>query len=211
MAKTLKISVINKEGESIAEKTAPAEIFGADSNPSLLTQAVRAFLSNQRHARGQVKTRSGVTGSTVKIYKQKGTGRARHGDRQAPIFVGGGVSHGPTGLQNYKKEFNQKMGRKAIFAAFSQMLKAKKLYILADLKVSKTKEASLMMETYKEKFSLGGRIALVCEKDEELKRYFRNIENLTIIDSGSLNAYLLLRQDSVLLTEKAYEEVLKHK
>ena len=159
--KTLKIPVINKEGETMSEKTAPAEIFGADPNPSLITQAVRAFLSNQRHARGQVKTRSGVTGSTVKIYKQKGTGRARHGDRQAPIFVGGGVSHGPTGLQNYKKAFNQKMGRKAIFAAFSQMLKEKKLYILGDVKVNKTKDANLIMETYKEKFSLGEKIALV--------------------------------------------------
>lgn len=207
--KTLKIPVINKEGEAAGEKAAPVEIFGVDANSSLVSQTVRAFLSNQRRAHGKTKTRSGVTGSTVKIYKQKGTGRARHGDRQAPIFVGGGVSHGPTGLQNYKKGLNQKMGRKAIFTAFSQMVGAKKLFILADLKVSKTKEANLILETYKKNFSLGEKIALICEKDEEVKRYFKNIANLTIIDSGSLNAYLLLNADAVLLTEKAFGEIIK--
>lgn len=207
--KALKISIINKEGEVAGEKAAPIEIFGVDSNSSLVSQTVRAFLSNQRRAHGQTKTRSGVTGSTVKIYKQKGTGRARHGDRQAPIFVGGGVSHGPTGLQNYKNKINKKTSRKAIFEVFSGKLKEKKLYILEDLKISKTKEAALTIETYKAKFSLGEKIALVCEKNEALKRYFRNIENLEIMDTGSLNAYLLLNENAILLTEKAYTEIIK--
>lgn len=207
--KTLKISVINKEGEVVSEKTAPAEIFGVDCSPSLLSQTVRAFLSNQRRAHGKSKTRSGVTGSTVKIYKQKGTGRARHGDRQAPIFVGGGVSHGPTGLQNYKNKINKKTARKAIFGVFSEKLKEKKLYILEDLKISKTKDAALVIEKYKAEFSLGEKIALICGKNEELKKYFRNIENLKIMEPGSLNAYLLLNENAILLTEKAYEEITK--
>jgi len=70
-------------------------------SPVLLSQAVNRFLANQRRARPRTKTRAEVRGSGAKIWRQKGTGHARHGDRQAPIFVGGGIAHGPTGRQNY--------------------------------------------------------------------------------------------------------------
>ncbi len=89
-------------GEKAGKVTLPSEIFAAKINNQLMAQAVRVFLANQRKARAKTKTRGKVEGSGKKIWAQKGTGRARHGDRYAPIFVGGGISHGPTGKENFK-------------------------------------------------------------------------------------------------------------
>lgn len=77
----------------------PVAIFGGRFNDALVAQATRVFLSNQRRAKAKTKQRGEISGSTRKIWRQKGTGRARHGDRYAPIFVGGGVAHGPTGKE----------------------------------------------------------------------------------------------------------------
>src|SRR3989344_4073637 len=88
-------------GESLKVVTLPVKVFGVKADPALLAQAVRIYLGNQRKSSAKTKTRAEVEGSTRKIYRQKGTGRARHGSIRAPIFVGGGIAHGPDGSQNY--------------------------------------------------------------------------------------------------------------
>src|SRR3990167_4404213 len=91
----LSLSIYNIEGKEQKTVELPKEIFSVAVNPSLLAQSVRVFLVNQRQGNVSVKTRGEVIGSTRKIYRQKGTGKARHGAIKAPIFVGGGIAHGP--------------------------------------------------------------------------------------------------------------------
>src|SRR3989338_10897476 len=104
--------IYNIEGKEEKTIELPKDIFSVSANPSLLAQAVRVYLVNQRQGNVKVKTRSEVIGSTRKIYRQKGTGKARHGAIKAPIFVGGGVAHGPK-QKDYNLKFNKKMRKKA--------------------------------------------------------------------------------------------------
>src|SRR3990167_4064766 len=120
----------NLKGERQEKLNLPKEQFGVNASPSLLAQAVRIFLSNQRRAAAKTKTRAEVAKTTAKMYKQKGTGRARHGSYAAPIFVGGGVAHGPSGEQNYKMSLPVKMRRLALLGALSAKAEAKQVMVV---------------------------------------------------------------------------------
>ena len=97
------VPTFTKSGAPAAkEATLPSVFFAKKPNLSILSQAVRVYLSNQRTAQAKSQTRAEVNRTTKKVYKQKGTGGARHGSRRAPIYVGGGIAHGPRGMQNYK-------------------------------------------------------------------------------------------------------------
>jgi len=199
--KSLKIPVINKEGIIEGEEKLSLPPLEEGSSLSLVGQAVRVYLSNQRRARAKTKTRSVVEGSKAKIWKQKGTGRARHGDRQAPIFVGGGVPHGPTGTQNYKLKLNKKTLRKAILSIFLTKLSEKKLFLVKGTKLNKTKDAYLFYEKIKENLKTDKAISLLTSKDDENKRYLRNLAGVQLLSINSLNPYLLLKNDFLLLSE----------
>jgi len=106
-------------GEKKGTVLLPEALFGQKPNAVLIAQAVRVFLSNQRSAHAKVKGRGEIQGSTRKIYKQKGTGGARHGARSAPIFVGGGIAHGPHGIENYNLVLPRTLRKKALISALS--------------------------------------------------------------------------------------------
>jgi len=114
-------------GLIIKDAAFPKEIFAVKASDKLLSQYVYVYLNNLKKGRHKTKTRGEVAGSTRKIYRQKGTGRARHGDIKAPIFVGGGVAFGPTG-QYRRLKLTKKMRRKALFYALSLKLKEKKTF-----------------------------------------------------------------------------------
>ena len=159
-------------GEKI---TLPREIFEVKVSPALLAQAVRSYLSNQRKASAKTKTRGDVQKTTAKMYKQKGTGRARHGSYAAPIFVGGGVAHGPAGNQNYKKVMPKKIARQAFLGALSNKAAQKDVWVLtgADKSNGKTADGSMMLE----KMGLGESKTLIVASGEQkvFLRAFRNI------------------------------------
>src|SRR5690554_4960009 len=104
----MKLTVITATSKASSIEVSDA-VFGQKANPTLLAQAVRVYLSNLRQGTSKVKTRSEVSRTRAKWYRQKGTGNARHGARSAPIFVGGGVAHGPNGQQNWTKSLSRKM------------------------------------------------------------------------------------------------------
>ncbi|MGB9637459.1 MAG: 50S ribosomal protein L4 [Microgenomates group bacterium] len=206
----LKINILDQEGKIAGQQPAPAKIFGVKASPALIAQAVDRFLADQRKARAKVKTRSQVNGSGAKIWRQKGTGRARHGDRQAPIFVGGGVVHGPTGSQNYKKKMNKKMIRKAIFAILSEKLAEGKLFLLEEPKFEKTKEAFAFLQKVRENLQTKQKLALVLEKNPSLRECLRNIrDNFELLNVENLNVFSLLKPDFLLLTLPALKELEK--
>ena len=117
------ILLYSTEGTKSGEIDVPSEIFDVTASDKLLAQYVRVYLANQRQGTNKVKTRSEVKGSTRKIYRQKGTGRARHGAKTAPIFVGGGVAHGPR-LRSFKLKLNKKQRRKALYYSLTLMKKS---------------------------------------------------------------------------------------
>src|SRR3989339_577646 len=98
----MKVPVYNLSGEQLDDLTLPVKVFALPANDKLVALAVRVYLANQRRSYAKTKGRGEVAGTTKKMWSQKGTGRARHGSAKAPIFVGGGVAHGPIGKENHK-------------------------------------------------------------------------------------------------------------
>jgi len=191
--------VISLSGTKKPKISLPAKIFGAKPNPALMAQAVRVFLSNQREARAKTKTRSEVKRSKAKWYRQKGTGRARHGARSAPIFVGGGRAHGPTGEQNYEKAMPKKMGRAALISALSSRARDKEIIIVDGLeKIKKTKEMAKILKEVTGPFLL-----ILSGKLENVILATRNIPSLALIQAKSLNAYEVLKAEKILITREA--------
>jgi len=191
--------VISLSGTKKPKISLPAKIFGAKPNPALMAQAVRVFLSNQRIARAKTKTRSEVKRSKAKWYRQKGTGRARHGARSAPIFVGGGRAHGPTGEQNYEKAMPKKMGRAALISALSSRARDKEIIIVDGLeKIKKTKEMAKILKEVTGPFLL-----ILSGKLENVILATRNIPSLALIQAKSLNAYEVLKAGKILITREA--------
>jgi len=206
---SLKIPIIDKEGK-ITEGTAVSWDFKeAKNSRSLLAQAVRVFLSNQRKARAKAKSRGEVHGSTAKIWRQKGTGRARHGSRKAPIFVGGGVAHGPTGGQNYSRKLSQKMREKSLLTVLLGKIKGKKILLTKDLEFKKTKEAQGFLEKVRQDFFPKGKIAFLVEKNEGNRRYLKNLSEISVLSTEALNVYSLLKNDLLLLSENGLKSLEK--
>lgn len=187
-----KVTVFTNEGEKKGQISLPKEVFDVQVRPSLLAQAVRVYLANQRKAKAKVKTRGEVVGSRRKIWRQKGTGQARHGDRYAPIFVGGGVAHGPTGEENFKLEMSRKMKRKALFGALTDKLEKDEILVLEGLEKLEPKTKKLAF-LFKKIIGERKKILLILpEKIEGIIRAARNISNVSLAQARLLNTYEVL-------------------
>jgi large subunit ribosomal protein L4 len=209
MAKKTLVLPIISGGKEVKKTELPSDIFDIKASDKLIAQYVHVYLANQKRFISTVKSRGEVKGSTRKIYKQKGTGRARHGDIKAPIFVGGGIAHGP-GLQGKKKVLPKKMKRKALFFTLSNKIKDNKLKIIADSlvsKVKKTKDASELISKVTEKKDYKNIILVLPHKDE-VKKYFRNIENVNMIEANGLNAYFVMKSRALYFSETALAEFI---
>lgn len=207
----LKADVFNLKGKTDTKIELPKEIFGIKPNRSVMAQAVRVYLANQRRAGAKTKTRAEVGGSGRKIYRQKGTGRARHGDRYAPIFVGGGIAHGPTGKQNYRRKMSKKLKRLTILSALSAKFQEGKVAVVKDLE--KIEPKTLAMANFLKKSNLENnnkKITLVFPKIEEnLFRAARNHPQILLQTTHSLNAYFILNTDALLFSPEAIKELKK--
>src|SRR3990167_1714817 len=139
----MKISVYNQEGKDAGEMTLPKEVFDIKINSDLVHQVFVSQMSNMRQNSAHTKNRGEVRGGGRKPWKQKGTGRARHGSNRSPIWVGGGVAHGPTKDVNFKKKISKTMGRSAFASALSSRVKEGHLLVVDDIAVTsaKTKDA----------------------------------------------------------------------
>ncbi len=180
--------------------------FGMSTDDTLTATAVRVYLSNQRKAQAKTKTRSEVRKTTAKMYRQKGTGRARHGAYSAPIFVGGGVAHGPDGTQNYKLTLSKKLTKKALLSVLSEKAAGKNVFVLGEEKglTGKSKEAMLLV---KKIIKPGERLMVVSGIKENLvRRAFRNISDVAVITPNQLNAYSVVLCNQMLFTTEGLKE-----
>ncbi|MGB9706854.1 MAG: 50S ribosomal protein L4 [Microgenomates group bacterium] len=202
-----KIDLLTINGEKAGTLNLPKEIFAAEINPQLMAQAVRVYLANQRKAYPKTKTRAEVNRTKAKWYRQKGTGRARHGSRAAPIFVGGGVAHGPKGNQNYKLKMPKKMRQAALFSALTSKFKNGDILVVKGLEkiAPKTKKIAETLEKLKVK---GSKIILVLPKNfQNLILAARNIENLKFVLASSLNTYEVLASDKLIFLPEGIKKL----
>ncbi len=198
----------------------PKEVFGVKVNNALMAQAVRVYLANQRLGTATSQTRGEVTGSTKKIYRQKGTGGARHGGKRAPIFVKGGVAHGPR-VRDYSLSMPQKMKKAALFSALSQRATDGDIKVLSGISKieAKTKNMyQLISKVTGEEKSLPagrqgkGRVLLVISATpKELPNVYnagRNIKNVEIINAKLLNTYEVLKHKNLLFMKESVEVLM---
>ncbi|QQG44683.1 MAG: 50S ribosomal protein L4 [Candidatus Roizmanbacteria bacterium] len=207
---TLSIPVYDLNGKVEKNLDLTEKIFAVDGNSKLLSQYVRVYLSNQRQGTASTKTRGEVAGTTKKIYKQKGTGRARHGAKKAPIFIGGGVTGGPK-PKDYSLKMNKKQKRKALFYSLSQKLKNNSVLGLVNNALEIKPKTKLMSNFLNSVDLKNKKILLVLpEKKGDLFLASRNLKNLAILPVESINAYSVMKHEKVLFTEKSIERLTKH-
>ena len=201
-AESLSASVYDTKGKVAGKISLPSEIFGAKINESLMSQAVRVYLANQRQGTVKTKDRGEVNKTTKKIWQQKGTGRARHGSKRAPIFVGGGLAFGPR-PRNFSLNLSKKMKTLALFSALSSKLKGQELKIVKGLETIAPK-TKIMVDVLKN-LGIGDvkKVLLVMPKadssSKNVYRASRNIEGVEILSANTLNAYRILDNKLVLL------------
>ncbi len=185
----------------VENPTLPKEIFGVTAKPELLAQAVRVFLANQHQGTQSALTRAEVNRTRKKLYKQKGTGGARHGDRKAPIFVGGGVAFAPKPRDRHLS-LSSAMRKKALLGALTLKAKEKNVLVLADTPkpTGKTKDLTKILSGTK------NWLIATSGKDNLLFRSARNISGVTILPIHLLSAYHVLRADKVLIMEEVFKK-----
>lgn len=206
----MKAEVFNKENKKVETMELPERIFGAEWNPDLVHQVSVIQSANSRQILAHAKGRGEVKGGGRKPWKQKGTGRARHGSIRSPLWKGGGVTFGPTKERIFAKKINKKMKQLALFSVLSKKLKDNELRIIDrfDADVKKTKEWGNLLKNMADlKYST---LLISVSAGKNIHRATANIKNTGAISPLSLNVNDLLRYKNVILDKEAVEEINKH-
>jgi large subunit ribosomal protein L4 len=175
-------------------------------NHELLKLAYASYLAEKRNNLAKTKKRGEVQGSTIKPWKQKGTGRARFGSRYNPLWRGGGIIFGPSGEENYTKRLNKQAKRKALRQALSLASQADKLKVVDSFEYmdKKTKE----MANFLDKIQAKGRVLCVVEElNREKSRATQNIPELKVVSGKYLTVYDLLNADTIIMSKKSLEVI----
>ena len=204
----MNLKVINIDDNKIRDIEISDKIFSLKANKIMIQTLIDWQLNHFKPRTAKTKQRGEIKGSTAKIYAQKGTGGARHSSRKAPIFVGGGVAHGPKGAVYKIKKINKKVRKLGLFHILSEKNKNKALFIVEDFKseIKKTKLFNQFLNKNKLKNSL-----IISDKDSTSKiiKSARNIPNLKIIDEKGANVYDILKYKNVIFTTsslKSFQE-----
>ena len=195
----MKLQVINIDGKKTENIELSDKIFSVKPNKNVIQSIVDWQLNHFKPRTAKTKQRNEVKGSTSKIYAQKGTGGARHSSRKAPIFVGGGVAHGPKGSVYKVKKINKKIRKLGLLYLLTQKNKVNSLFVVEDFKteITKTKLFSKFLEKNKLQNSL-----IISDENSKSKiiKSARNIPNLKIIKQEGTNVYDLLKYKNVVFT-----------
>lgn len=206
---TLTIDILNADGKTSGSVKLPEVIFGVKINPALIAQAVRVYLLNQRQGTVSTLTRGEVDGSTRKIYRQKGTGRARHGGIRAPIFVKGGVGHGPKPV-DYKASLSKNMRKAALFSALSGKVKNDEIKIVTGIEnETKTKAFAKAFANWGVNSKDRNVLFVMPSYNEALFKGARNLEGITITPANMLNTYEVLKHKTIFFVKDAVEALEK--
>ncbi len=178
-------------------------IWNEDYIKDLIVHAIYVYNSNQRKGTAKTKTRTEVSGGGRKPWAQKGTGRARHGSIRSPIWVGGGISHGPTGKQNWKKGLNKKMRNKAIRGLISEMARNEKVLVY---KFEEEDEIRDIRKKNLENFNKKEKSLIVTNKKDE-RLAFRNVPYIRVINTENINIYEFANCHKVFIEEEFIDKL----
>ena len=204
----MKIEKLNLDGKKSSIEVLD-KIFSAKINNRLVSGVLYKTNANYKGRRAKTKQQNEVSGPTSKIYAQKGTGNARHASRKAPIFVGGGVAHGPKGQLSYKtRKLNKSEKKSSISSLMSEKIKNKNLLVFSDFNsnIKKTKEMNLIIKKFELKDSL---IILDKLSKEKIERSIRNIPNIKVTDINHFSAFDVVKFKKIVFTESSLKELEK--
>ena len=193
-----KVAVYNMQGNTVGELELNDEIFGAPVNTALMHQAVVTYLANQRQGTAATKTRAAVRGGGRKPWRQKGTGRARHGSIRSPIWVGGGVTFGPQ-PRDYRRAMPKKARRQALKSALSSKVAAGSLIVLDELKFDEPRTRR-MVDVLKNLQVQGKALVVTAGEGRNVVLSARNLPGIDTISAQDLNTYAVLNSEQLILT-----------
>ena len=185
------------------------KIFSVKINSKLVNSVLYKTNANYKGRHAKTKQQNEVSGPTSKIYAQKGTGNARHASRKAPIFVGGGIAHGPKGESSYKKrKLNKSEKKQSIASLFSEKIKNKNLLIFNDFvsEIKKTKEMNIIIK----KFDITNSLIILDKiSKDKIEKSVRNIPNIKVTDVNHFSAFDIVKFKKVVFTESSVKELEK--
>jgi len=204
----MKIDKFNLDGKKDSIEVLD-KVFSTKINKKLINNVLYKTNANYKGRHAKTKQQNEVSGPTSKIYAQKGTGNARHASRKAPIFVGGGIAHGPKGELSYKKrKLNKTEKKQSIASLISEKTKNKNLLVFSDFKteIKKTKE----MNTIIKKFELDNSLIILDKfSKEKIEKSIRNIPNIKVTDINHFSAFDLIKFKKTVFTESSVKELEK--
>jgi len=202
----MKLKLLNLEGTKSETIEVSDKIINLKVNYKLIKQVIDWQLNHLKPRTAKTKQRNEIRGSTRKIVAQKGTGGARHASKKAPLFVGGGVAHGPKGAVYKIKKINKKIRKLALAQTLSKKNLEKNLYILGDVKkeIKKTKEFNNFLISNNLSHAL---IVSDAESEKNINKSARNIKNIKIISEKGANIYDLLKYKNVILTLSSIKSI----
>ena len=208
--------VYSQNGKEVGEVKLPANVFGLPFNADLVHQVVTSMLSDSRVIYAHTKTRGQVSGGGRKPWQQKGTGRARHGSTRSPIWVHGGIAHGPNGLKNYGRKINKKMKIKALYTILSRKLKDGEILFVDKFDIAKPKTTEAIgilkslskIKTVSDIFTKKRNSAIIAisGKKQAFEKSFSNIGNVEVDELRNINPVDLLNM-KYLVIENPTESV----
>jgi len=204
----MKIDKFNIDGKKESIEVMD-KIFSAKINKKLISGVLYKINANYKGRKAKTKQKNEIIGSTSKIYAQKGTGNARHASRKAPIFVGGGIAHGPKGEKNYKiRKLNKNEKKMSVASLLSDKKKSSNLIVISDFKneIKKTKEMNKILNKFEANNSL---IILDKNSKEKVFKSLRNLPNVKTIDINHFSAFDIIKFKKVIFTETSVKELEK--
>ena len=204
----MKLDKLSLDGKKVSIEVLD-KIFSAKVNPKLVSNVLYKTNANYKGRHAKTKQQNEVSGPTSKIYAQKGTGGARHASRKAPIFIGGGIAHGPKGELAYKKrKLNKSEKKLSVASLITEKNNNKNLLILSDFsnEIKKTKEMHLIIKKFEITNSL---LVLDIKSKEKIEKSTRNIPNVKVTDINHFSAFDIVKFKKVVFTESSIKELEK--
>ncbi len=198
------VDVINNQGEKVSTVELSDELFNISVKKSVLHEVVTMQLAARRSGTAAVKRRSDIRGSRRKLFRQKGTGRARRGDIKSPLLRGGGVAFGPE-LRSYAAKVPKRVKRLALKMALSSKFQDENLVVLDDFRLEQIKTKTFLEII--SRLNLGSSLIITHTKDEILERSSRNVPGVKVLRSEGLNVYDILKYEALVLLEPSIQGI----
>lgn len=211
----MKTNLYNQNAENIGKVELSDSVFAVPMNRDLLYQVVTSQMANKRQNVAHTKDRGEVRGGGKKPWRQKGTGRARHGSIRSPIWKGGGVTFGPRNERDFTKKINKKMARKALFVVLSAKVKDKEINVIDSISLEnwKTKEMAAIIKKISELFLVkhGSMLLVTPSKlNDTVERVVKNLPKVDVMEAKNLNALDVAGRKNLLIMKEALNIIEKN-